>query len=700
MKTNHFISYMDMRPSALLSHSWKSLFVLLVFVLGLNQKSLAVVKTQEWQESHRGYSVEQIPGTGVAGAVAEYVAAGTMYTNGPGRRAGWHFMRLDEFGNVLASRIAYSNATDEEFRVVDITVESATKFWITTEARHLVSAAQYDYIYVAGVDQNGNDLTVNPAIHITPTAAVGSHRNLYPTHSLFMGGELYICGYAAEHTSYPNYPAYYSDKLGFMLKCDVNATPVNVNFYVWNTNNSLIPIGDFDMPLRISPSLVSPGFQAGFPLLVTGSGNMYGSGYISGVLAMRFDQNLGLTGYNLFLPTAWAFSPDPMRLHGVYGMDIRGPLYPDEHEGEGGYAILLNSFDDIAPYNRTWGVLRIQRDFTPYDPVNNHSFVGLTGTKSWGTQFAEVFYADKSITNSVTVIGQQNELYDREEGCDQLDVPNLAPRHYPNNINPFVTQLNVGGAGLWTNATGYGPTYNMANFFFHRVHLSSKGTQANNMSYLSGSMPNGYMEDMTRLYTFASVSQYYFGSTSATAPTFPAIVAPVGELNAPPGNNPFLLTKFIQTTTWGESSCDNVYNDCPQLFTSTTYASGEFESAYYEGFVTADAYLYFTLFNNYTIPNNVDCATGYYKPASVSNVNVENKIGLYPNPASTELNIQLPKDLQTGDKLSFRILDIAGKEVYRTQDQLHVKLPSLAPGMYIATVEYNGAKHSEKITIE
>lgn len=679
-------------------------FFTVVLLTGFNLESYAVVKTQLWLESHRGYSLEQVPGTGSGGVPTEYVAAGTVWANGPGSKPGWHFMRINEFGTVLASRTSYAANTDDEFRVVDITVERQGKYWITIQARQR-SFPEFDYIYVAGVDGNGNDIGLNPAIHIMAGTGVGTHRNLYPTHSLYMESALYICGYAADNTeTLEAGPHYSSDKIGMFLKCDVNSSPVTTNFYFWNTPNSHIQLADFDMALRISPSQGTGGAEIGFPLLVTGSLNTSGTGYISSVLAMKFNSSGGLITANGYLPSAYAFSPLSGK-HGVYGMDVRGPLYPENEEQEGGYAILVNYFIDDSPHDRTWGILRVKNDLTVYNSTTNYSYVSLSGMKSWGTQFTDMYYDDRSRYNIVTVIGQQNHLYDTENICGSINPPNLPPNDAPENVNPFVANIAVTEPTLWDYNNGFGTTFNNSFFWGNVVHLSSKGTAANDMVYRDGSLGVGeYLEDVTRLYTFGAGSHYYTGSAT-TGQQLPAIVAPVGELNAPPGSNPYLLTKFIKTDALKESTCQNFKIDCPDFFTSTTYEYGGFTSEFYDGLLTHNAYIFFSLNDVYAIPSDLDCSSGYYKPTGVNNMQ-QQKVKFSPNPASSELNILLSHPLEKSDGCDFWLTDITGRVVFERKSckvngmEIHLDLPVLPKGLYIGSVTLNGTKHAEKIIIE
>jgi len=677
-----------------------------IFLL-CNNDSYAVVNTQLWLESHRGYSIEQVPGTGVNGVALEYVAAGTAYIPGF-LQPGWHFMRLDEFGNVLATRIAYCTSSSEEFRVVDIAVESATKFWITIQARHTTGPGQYDYIYIAGVDQNGYDLTSNPSIVIKTSAAYSYNKELYPTHSLYMGGSLYICGYATDNTFYPSQPTQlYTPKAGVFLKCDVNNSPVTTTSLFWDSYNSFPGPGDYDMPLRISPSRSGNNPAGGFPLLVTGAVNV-GDGNISGILAMKFNSNATLITANGYLPSLYAMSYDPPKVTGVYGVDIRGQLYSsDQDHDDQGYCILANYFDETDPLKRTWGVLRVKDNLDVY-PITNSSYLAVNDAKSWANQFGELYFADKSLDNDVSILGQQYELYSPSESgsgsCDNLSAPNLVPSF--SNINPFIASLKVNGTGFWDYTNGWGGTYPTSGFQPNVVHLSSKGTVSTDMNYLTGSLGSGSaLEDISRLYTFGAFSHNYLDANNVSTFKFPGMVAPVGDATGSPSAHQFLSTKLIKTDVMQESRCHNFYNDCPTLQTSMTTSNDPFAIMDTE-VETTNGYYLFSLLDTYNMPTQLDCSTGYYKTTGIATTGNNKEFSFYPNPASKEINISLPQSVTSADKIEFILTDITGKTVYNNNSHeqsgfsIKYQLPNLAAGTYMGTINLNGTKYSNKVIIK
>jgi hypothetical protein len=388
---------------------------------------------------------------------------------------------------------------------------------------------------------------------------------------------------------------------------------------------------------------------------------------------------------------------------------MRGPVYSEPEEAEGGYSILVNYFDETVPDDRTWGILRVKNDLDVYNQTTNNSYVSLGGMNSWATQFLELTYTDRSTLSSVSVIGQQNRFYSSlENGCDDLNSPNLAPSYF--NINPFTANITLSGSSVWNYTNGFGAIYPASSFFSPNVvHLSSKGTLANNMNYLSGSYSAGEaLEDVTRLYTFGAGSHYYYGGGTPSQPyVLPAMVVPVGEFPTPSSANPNLLTKFIKTDANEESTCQNFFRDCPTLYTSTTYDNLDLSIVYMELGVD-HGYWVFSLNDIFTIPSDIDCNTGYYKSTGSNSEQISktaNKIKIYPNPTTSELNIALPEALKGSDAFSFSLADAAGKQVYYTSNSktgsmmVNIALPKLSSGMYIGTVRINGIQHVEKIII-
>lgn len=680
------------KPNRILSFNRQSRVRLLSLLSGMflfQANSYAVLNTHDWQESHRGYSIEIIPGT--SGTTAEYVAAGTIW-DASSRIASWHFMHLDANGSVLDSRISTAVVTTE-IRVVDIAVQNSNAFRITMQCKDFNTGGINDFVYIHGVDINGNDLATNPSIKVNSSDL--TYTNLYPTHSYYADNALFICGYSTKevlplHDQNPN--NYYTDKVSYMMRINVNAPPVTHSEYFWNTGNAGDP-RDFDMPLRIAPY----SYANEFPLLVTGALNDNGGN--CGVLVMKFNNTAMVTTFN-GIQYPFALSA-PTEFKGAYGVDIRGDI---EGLGDAGDIIVLvntiNSEDDLE---KRWGIMRIQNNLASYG-LGTLSFMLNNKTYAWANQFLELHYTNYNfpgypqgnLGDHIYVVGQQIDK------CAQsLPSGSLTPS--TTNINPFTTFAKVAGPGIWSLSTPVG--YSVATIFGNtRTYLSSEGTSAPNMDYFNGSLTAGSaLEDVSRLYTFSSHDRYYDGVPNTT-PSNPAIIAPIGGTS---GSNNELLTKFLGLTYTGtvysETNCQKEVDDCNNATRLETYDDASFVSWLHNG-VDIDQPMSFN--DDFYTPSEIDCSTGYYKTTGIKYLNSNQDFKFYPNPANKEINVGLPQQITSSDKVEFILTDITGKTVYNNNSNassgsaIKYQLPNLAAGTYIGTINLNGTKYSNKVIIK
>jgi hypothetical protein len=669
------------------THLSLTLFLLVLHLIFGNSAYAALV-THTWQETHRGYSIELVPGTDVNGVSAEYVAAGTVYDPAFPGETGWHFMRLDATGNVLNSRIAWCPLADlVSYRVVDIAAEPANgtvsnKFWITIQARPL-SSGQKDYIYIQGVDALGNDLASNAQINIFSSDDIMP--NIYPTHSYFLNNALYLCGYTTNETNFPNVPDNNaSGKNGIFLKCDVNNTPFTNTFFTWDSDSK--GSNDFDMPLKIAPASNDDDAD----LLVTGAVNSLDP-QASAALVMKFDQAANLIVANGILYPLTSTGPD--EVHGIYGIDIRGGVgyysNPDD------YIILVNEFSDNNPNDKSWGIIRTGPNFVPY-PSNFNSFVHTTYQKGWAKQITD-FSLDKNFYPHLHMIGEQTDVI-----CNTPPAPDLPESK--TNVNAFASLFYFDGPGIWyTGPTNYGWFSGSSTALVHNVYLSSQGTSAGNMDYLNGIFPyNTALEDVSRLYTFSSIDQPY--DISGATVKDHAMILPLGE--APMTSTPDLQTKYLSVngSTHTEYSCMRMVGECPGVEYTYTFSSVSFYSPNFEGTtVTIGA----DLNNNPYTPGYIDCTTGYYKTNRINDINaVVKPVSIYPNPATSYVNIQLDKELNNDKAGVFELADMSSKVVFQKsvvsngKMLIKIDLPDVVPGLYTGTVIISGIKHVEKITIK
>lgn len=695
----------------------KYFFNLTLLMCMCNTSVFATLVTHEWQANHRGYSIELVPGTGINSIDPEYVAAGTVFDDALVYPA-WHFMHLDKNGNVISERTtrAVSTGVKTEFRVVDIVAQNENAFWITIQARRLSGGS--DYIYLAGVDITGADLTVNPDIAIETNASVFMRDwHLYATHSYFSdNGSIYICGYSARASGYPNQPnSFYTTKRGMLLKCDV--VTKNINYFFWNSTKPQGSSQDFDMALKIAPHE----YGDEFPLLITGAANDKDDPWLSTVFVGKFDDVNGMVGgYDLhgILPMPYAVSYSEPRPTGVYGVDIRGGVYGGMDPlviGDADKIVLVNYYNEGTsgsgsgggeeggePASRTYGILRLKRDLSPFNTdiqsymyVNDQEF-------AWGKQFLELHGRERREwePNHIPVIGEQTNLYSGIGGYNcEGSLPSGAFTPSANNINPFYTMAYI-GSPEWNPSSGFtsGAT---DDFEKAKVYLSSMGTRASNMDYLQGSLGAGALpEDIRRLYTFTSLTRFY-DNPNGLQPDEPphAMLLPIGESNATPLKSKFLhLDKYFR-----ETSCDKYMNNCRPVETSGVYDRSDFDYPSHN-LSSTNAYSLFTPLHTYNdIPSLTDCSSGQYKPTNIASGVQDKQFEIYPNPATTELILEFGNN--TKGYYSFTLKDITGKIVTLTEGVINlpttkVNLPKLSPGVYMATIQTDKTKYTRKISIQ
>lgn len=660
-----------------------------------------------WSENHRGYSIELIPGTGgTTGIPAEYVAAGTIFPQPPSvipnnvDISGWHFMRLDQNGNILASKIAWG-INDQALKVVDIAAESSTEFRITMQGRSKTLGSEHDYIYIKGVDLNGNALPTakNPSVCIK-----SGNRNMYPTHSYSVGGQLFICGYTGENSQYPNIPNIaYTSKFGFMMRVDVNVATVPYLVSYWNsptTGNGK----DYDMPLRIVPS----SYNSVFPLLVTGALNdqnnpNQGIGR-SAIFLAKYDINCNWIDRKAIQVDE--FQDGEGLPAGSYGVDIRGEIgaYDIGSGDVGDNVILYNWFSDYTPYERKWGIIRVQNDFTAYPPTVNAARL-TESKKGWANQFLELHTTNQGSGNHTYVVGQQTDVYN--ELCMQPMPPSAQPVSTA-NVDPFITMVDVGNT-YWNFTSGYtniplGPMINQ------NLYLSSQRTTALHMDYLMGTQAYGTtLEDVSRLYTFSSLEHHYNNPTQNNPPiAYPALIAPTGEALGMTSVYPWLRTKFLGLGfNYNEPNCANHIKDCPEHKVMDTYNPNISINKIVELDPPAAILSSREEISN-AFPTTINCTTGHYKSTTgiIALDADDNGLRIFPNPTTSDLTIQVDNILTGKDAIEFNLADMTGKVVYSNNKFeagsaiFKISLPELAPGIYIGTVVLNGNKQSRKITIQ
>lgn len=671
-------------------------FLLVPILLLLSLSSKAEVTVHEWEENVKGYSMKQIPGT------SEYIAAGTYHGDDNGTPfIGYHFMHMDDQGTVLQSTTHYPNANnyDKEYRVIDIVPIDPQECWVILQVRDFdyVNAQgihyMLDYVYAERVEiSTGLKSTKMPS----DFSILHDHDGFYGTSAIEYNGDIFISGYQADLSpgggvNLATLPTNTSEgKFSLLMKVHLSAggTPPTIQVRRWNTISGHF---DYDMALKVKPSNNGS-------LLVVGACNTanvpFNNYYYSGINIARIEASTLNIVSNRILHFSTGYTyPGPID-RGAYGIDVA--------EGtDNSILVLFNSFDYGSVLN--FGVARVESDYTggsssgPNDLYANTNLTnrvnfGPGDRSAWGKQI----HAENPLsTTTYTIYGEVKALYAGFAGtCTRYPVSN-APSI--TNIDPF-----VGSFGLHYNPN-IGLVVNFGDMIISESTLGTTTTSGLDYIYPSASVVGTNIEDITRRNSFfVPVS----GSNELK------VLAPMQN----PSNTDYLNAKFLDLISNGEEIYCGQYIDltCSPGFSVGTIASSE-DDVVYDPLVSIQDYGVFTntinishnLIVHVGAPTTYDCQDAInnhngYKPTSVANTEDIKGIDLYPNPATSELNIKV--NAAAGDEVQFVLTDITGKEVLnntaKNNGNIKVQLPNLTPGLYIGTVMVGSEQYTEKIIIE
>lgn len=651
----------------LMARAIKSVTLTLTMILAVFLQSSAVTTVHLIEENFKGYSVENIL---LPTGQNRYAAAGTYHGTANGQPVvGYHFLYLDELGNILTSKVGSLQTQGVEARVVDIVMQDENNIWITMQVRDRSVTPNKDYIYAVKINSNGDPGSQPNKVSIQPNISQQTnYTNIYPTHSILVGGNLFICGYLSNHPAGSNGPSNVSlEKWGAIFKADLNSglTHPPITYSIWNTPDN--GFFDYDMALRMKESKFS---QYGTKeILLTGANNTgAGATARSSSLLMRFDINL-----------------NTIRANGIYYTGAGGPVFPGPTVlGSYGIDIIERNNDvfmltNFIQYNtvRSWGITWAGAGNLQTSPAATGYYGVGTGYtyNDWATQF----YEDRSGGNDITVVGLTNKIH-----------PTCSPIPYPpstSNMNPFVAKLNLVYYHSLVGLSG--------GLLDYVIHESTDGTKATQLDYggTTSGVTGTNLEDIQRLYTPAAeyttlLGDYGFG-----------YIAPIANRNTSPAHQN-LNTKFLQMENGGLTNDCQFENMCEpgHVSLSLDNYTGPFDPQTYsiENGLTLN-------FDLLTLSHTIeDCNGGYFKPTSIQNTTAANLVEIYPNPASTQLNIKLGN---ASGEYSFQLTDITGKVVVDQKgtasiNEVTIQLPQLSSGMYIATVETSGNTHTENINIK
>ena len=112
------------------------------------------------------------------------------------------------------------------------------------------------------------------------------------------------------------------------------------------------------------------------------------------------------------------------------------------------------------------------------------------------------------------------------------------------------------------------------------------------------------------------------------------------------------------------------------------------------------ALAYIDTIMNYINPRIVECLN---LPTGIDELtNLSNQITVSPNPANTDITINLNEVQETVQQIS--IIDVRGKEVHQpnvtNQESILIKIGNLKSGIYFARIQFENGLVTKKIMIQ
>lgn len=596
----------------------------------------------------KGYSVER------ANANSDYVMAGSSLSS-----AGVHFVSTDKGGV-----IQYSNEiVDAEHNVipVDIAVAGSNLFYITciaTSKDPLTSITDRTKLRVYSVDFTGAVLST---FDLKAGFDIDEDADLFPVHTLYLAGDLYVCGWATRvlvSSGWPYTPsASAGNKYGMLLKVDPGAQSVS-NQYFWNTTASGSSPYDFDMATRMK--LLTNG-----DLFVTGAMNRQTSSnaHPSFILGMRFNLSSFTQSWLEGIAPSSAVSGDQ-----YYGIDA----------WEGPSNEIYVAFNSATSTGSRWGVTVFESNGAiSITDQNVHTYPGFD---SWANQ---ALIEGTPSGFDINIVGQQT---------DYLCAPISSAAPSVTNVNPFVSNLSFS-----YNTTTQALSTTLNSFI---TQGSNAGTQSTTADYLTA---NGFLGDVSRFYTFA------VGDDPSLSITEYLIVTPIHNVFGTPGYLGFKFNRLPPSGQQPNCNNDTWSNDCP------TAASVDFPTTP-AGTTTVDDFIietrYFT-FGEHVISYTQTACSHYYRlaggasPISDAQSKPPVLLSLTPNPARSKVTLSFSSFITTASEPQLWLTDAIGRRIIPQQTRFNgsssvdVDLPELATGCYYLHADFgNGQVVTKKLSVQ
>lgn len=654
-------------------------FLLLLFITTNTIKAQQLIDTYFYPDDLKGYSTEAVPGTD------DYVMAGTKYNGSDFNQI--HFLYFQSTNMVVSKYYTLQSGSQNDIRVIDIVAADANTFYITCLYRDNFGAfSGLDRIKVLGVDASGSiilDENIGSVIGNN-----GHYDNIYPLHSIFLNGALFICGYVNEISSSYPYEPYYMGPVGgsapdfrkaFVIKYDIGAGGTLAG-KCWDYTITGNPQRtDYDMAIRMVP--LSNGY-----IYVTGSCNVPVTAssttyYPSGTLSIFLDPTTLNAISNL--PFSYQGIPlvDPTYGDGEYGVGII------EDPNSNGYFVIGNYFTSPNPISQIMFYPRPSRYWFTYLDGNSLvppiTYQPTRLTCDWpntwllqnlqGNSSTDFLLAGMTMSNNTTF-----------SNCT-----NLSPIPSTDNLDPFLALVSP---------TFNFPSISLATTFQH-VYLSNLGTGSESLD------PNSYMRLGTGL------------SNVAWNPTFAArndlnITTDI-TMNAPIWNNTIspnkLNFKLIRTDQNGD-----IPNPCDYYTTCTPTYHDEDAQQQSPNIITDDYYVSLLDDQDYDTDYPYDqlyeCDGTYYRSANPSgslNTHSSISVKIFPNPTKDYVNIRI-MGLDKDKNVNVELISITGAHIanlysgtVNDKENKKIALPDLSSGLYyVRIMSESKVLSTQKLTIQ
>ncbi len=673
------------------------------------------------------YALEMVPNPTTPD---EQVLAGTIYRGDSGVYSSIHFLRMDSAGTILTSVEFESdpydtlyNDHDYIFRSVDIAAGingSDNVYFVTCLGQKnnspwappfpipsgVPDQPERDIIRIISTDDNGN---LNHVIDIkdntTSLYPLGYH--LEPLNSLLIdrNGQktLYVCGYAYLSSIYVTQNGitadWYGSKKAFVIA--VNVTDAHnmtvIKGMTYDTEPSSVPNTsygnkDFDIAIRAKEIKYGPfaSVTSSTPgIFVTGSGNIQSIGTPTSInrsasLVYVVNTDPGINYLELLqdirvIPPHISNDGDGEMEYGFdmvedgvnqknyiisnkvpkinYASNNYNPYYYYQAMDPDPSGILITEFDQtFSPnlsvgrlyYNGIWGIHSLS-SITPTPPSTQYFNFMLAG-------LMHKDYVSGTTTYSASISDIQPYIFDL--GVDFTAVPK--------NIEYSFTRYNTfSGTGTpgtdWNNYFAYGSQANgSCNIYWNPV-FAVRGNTDVNMVYMGTPKWNGALKlKWTRGYA--------------------------------PG-----LIKYSDN----DCSAENVTINTPTTEYYWTFSSTTTDEMVLEESFPNPTTQFIDNVSNGCVPGDVNKTNG------IENTGAVQKMSIYPNPASNNINVKVDKSINGNDNIKIELLNPQGQVVsclYNGPADKASKsydLASLPSGLYFAKVYVNNVLYyQQKLVIQ